>query len=56
MSSIPEYQKNDNFHMDRTKTVGTVQYFTLKYKGKALHRMIKMYMDICLRFFFCYYF
>lgn len=27
-------QRNDHFHMDRTKTVGTMQYFTLKYKGK----------------------
>lgn len=34
LSSIPEYQRNYTFHMDRTKTVGTVQYFTLKYKGK----------------------
>lgn len=29
--------------------MGTVQYFTLKYKDEALHRMIKMYMQICLR-------
>lgn len=31
--STPEYQRNDTFHMDRTKTEGTVQYFTLKYNG-----------------------
>lgn len=33
MVSIPVYQRKQHFQMHRTKTVGNVQYFTLKYQG-----------------------
>lgn len=44
-------QRNDHFHMDRTKTGNSaIFHIEIQRKDEAPHGMVKMLMHICLRF------